>query len=90
MASHKAMDLGSGGASYGGGAIRIVVSTLFANDELFSNGNSSSSGGSVYVTANNMAGSGTFSANGGNLYAVVILKVREVEGELRLLQYFII
>ncbi|MEK7128626.1 MAG: DUF5018 domain-containing protein, partial [Patescibacteria group bacterium] len=63
------LDLGSGGATYGGGAIRLYVSSVFANNGTVSaNGNSSSSGGSIYVTANNLSGSGKFSANGGGLY----------------------
>ena len=63
--------LGSGGAglNHGGGAIRIVVSDTFTNDGIISsNGGDSSSGGSIYVTANNIVGSGIFRANGGRLY----------------------
>lgn len=68
----KPIDLGSGGAwlTYGGGAIRIIVSDTFLNNGIISaNGNTSSSGGSIYVTAKNIGGSGIFSANGGGLYA---------------------
>ena len=70
----KPIDLGSGGAHYyydfGGGAMRIVVSDTFTNDGIMSsNGGDASSGGSIFVTANNISGSGKFQANGGSLYA---------------------
>jgi len=68
----KPIDLGSGGTSftYGGGSIGITVSDTFINNGIVSaNGNISSSGGSIYVTAKNIGGSGIFSANGGSLYA---------------------
>jgi hypothetical protein len=61
-------DLGSGGATFGGGAMRIMVSDTFTNNGIISsNGSTSSSGGSIYVTAQNFAGSGVLRANGGGL-----------------------
>lgn len=64
------IDLGSGGITYGGGAIKIIVSDTFTNNGTVSaDGNTSSSGGSIYVTTKNIGGSGAFRANGGNLYA---------------------
>ncbi|MFA6257704.1 MAG: DUF5018 domain-containing protein [Candidatus Paceibacterota bacterium] len=64
------IDLGSGGITYGGGAIRIMVSDTFTNNGIVSvNGNTSSSGGSIYVTAKDIGGSGVFRSNGGGLYA---------------------
>lgn len=63
--------LGSaGGAPHaiGGGAIRLVVSGALVNNGVISaDGNTSSSGGSIYATVTNMSGSGTFHANGGGL-----------------------
>ncbi|MBI2630839.1 DUF5011 domain-containing protein [Candidatus Nomurabacteria bacterium] len=62
------VDFGSGGTNYyhGGGAIRLKVDGIFVNDGIIStSGEATSSGGSIYVTANNLQGSGTFSANGG-------------------------
>jgi hypothetical protein len=67
----KPIDLGSGGAplTYGGGAIRLIVSDTFTNNGIIStNGDTSSSGGSIYVTAKNIEGSGIFRANGGALF----------------------
>ncbi len=69
----RPIDLGSGGANAntgtGGGAMRIVVSDTFINNGIVSaNGGEASSGGSIFVTANNLAGNGKFSANGGNLF----------------------
>ncbi len=65
----KPTDLGSGGASYGGGAIFLSVSDTFTdNGTISANGNASSSGGSIYVTAKNITGNGMFQANGGSLY----------------------
>ncbi|MDD5152792.1 MAG: DUF5011 domain-containing protein [Candidatus Pacebacteria bacterium] len=62
-------DFGSGGADSGGGAIRIIVAGAFINDgSVLASGNPSGSGGSIYVTTNNLAGSGIFRANGGGLY----------------------
>jgi pimeloyl-ACP methyl ester carboxylesterase len=68
-------DLGSGGAicctssTAGGGAVRIIASGNFQNDGIVSvNGFSPGSGGSLYVTINNLSGSGIFEANGGSLY----------------------
>jgi len=63
------VDFGSGTEGrYGGGAIRLVVNNTFQNDGIVSaNGNRDRvSGGSIYVTAKNIIGSGTFQANGGN------------------------
>ncbi|MFA5932211.1 MAG: DUF5011 domain-containing protein [Candidatus Paceibacterota bacterium] len=66
----KPMDLGSGGIAFGGGAIQIVVSDTFSNNGIVSsNGNTASSGGSIYITTQNFAGSGALRANGGVLYA---------------------
>ncbi|KKS27718.1 MAG: hypothetical protein UU88_C0003G0046 [Parcubacteria group bacterium GW2011_GWC1_42_11] len=63
--------LGSaGGAPHaiGGGAIRLVVSGSLVNNGVISaDGNTSSSGGSIYATVADMSGSGTFHANGGAL-----------------------
>jgi len=63
--------LGSaGGAPHaiGGGAIRLVVSGSLVNSGVISaDGNTSSSGGSIYATVADMSGSGTFHANGGAL-----------------------
>lgn len=65
----RPIDLGSGGTTHGGGAIRIIVSDTFINNGIVSaNGDTSSSGGSIYVTAKNTGGSGLFSANGGRLH----------------------
>jgi hypothetical protein len=70
----KPTDLGSGGAYYGigrggGGAIYLVVSNTFTNNGVVSaDAYPSSSGGSIYVSANTMAGNGKFNANGGALY----------------------
>ena len=74
-------DLGSGGSARvsgeaggaGGGAIRLVVSGTLTNDGVISaNGSAPSgpytgggSGGSVYILTDGLAGSGTFTANGG-------------------------
>lgn len=65
------VDFGSGGVSgfRGGGALRLVVSDTLLNEGVISaNGSQNSSGGSVYITAKNITGSGKFSANGGGLY----------------------
>jgi hypothetical protein len=66
------VDFGSGGhGNYaaGGGAIRLIATnSLVNNGTISSNGNNTSSGGSVYVTANSISGSGIFQANGGGLY----------------------
>jgi len=58
------------GGGSGGGAIRLIVSgTLTDNGVISANGGAAASGGgaggSVYVTANALAGSGSFTANGG-------------------------
>jgi len=64
-------DFGSGGARSGGGAIRIIVTGAFVNDGVVSAvGSPSGSGGSIFVTANTLAGSGVFNANGGSLFAI--------------------
>lgn len=66
-------DLGSAGAMLydyykGGGAIWIEVSdTLINNGIVSASGWASSSGGSIYVNTENLAGSGVFKANGGGL-----------------------
>ena len=73
------MDLGSGGGQYqgstqpGGGAIRLIVSgmltdngTISANAPTVCCFVGGSAGGSVYVTAGALTGSGTFNANGGS------------------------
>ncbi|MFA5841283.1 MAG: immunoglobulin-like domain-containing protein [Candidatus Paceibacterota bacterium] len=66
----KPTDLGSGGNSYGGGAVHIVVSETFTDNGIISaDGNTSSSGGSIYITTKNMTGSGVMHANGGGLFA---------------------
>ncbi|MGB2580665.1 MAG: immunoglobulin-like domain-containing protein, partial [Minisyncoccia bacterium] len=63
--------LGSaGGAPHaiGGGSIRLVISgTLVNNGVISADGNTSSSGGSIYATVADISGSGTFHANGGAL-----------------------
>jgi len=72
----KPIDLGSGGYNYfrDGGAIRLVVTdTLINNGIVSSNGDSTSSGGSIYVTTKNLTGSGSFSANGGGLYSTSVI-----------------
>lgn len=65
-------DFGSGGQGYqnrGGGAIRIVSTGLFLNNGVISaDGDNTSSGGSIYVTAKNLAGGGKFNAEGGTNY----------------------
>ncbi|MEK7471123.1 MAG: alpha/beta hydrolase [Patescibacteria group bacterium] len=63
------VDFGSGTESRrGGGAIRLVVDNIFKNDGIVSaNGNYDRvSGGSIYVNANKISGTGAFQANGGN------------------------
>ena len=66
------VDFGSGGSGYrpfGGGAIRLDITDTLLNDGVISaNGNNTSSGGSIYVTAKNLAGIGTFTADGGSGY----------------------
>jgi hypothetical protein len=65
----KPTDLGSGQGQYyrGGGVLHLViVDALTNNGKISANGdNNYGSGGSVYVTANKMFGTGTFSAHGG-------------------------
>ena len=66
------IELGSGGYNYwrGGGAIRLIVAnTLLNNGVISANGDTTSSGGSIYVTAKNISGNGTFNANGGGQHA---------------------
>lgn len=68
------IDLGSSGPSVccsvnknGGGAMRLVVAETFTNNGTVSaDGSPSTSGGSIYVTANILAGAGNFHANGGS------------------------
>ena len=79
------VDLGSGGATYGGEPVRIVVSDTFTNNGIVSaNGNSSSSGGSIYVTTSHLAGDGKFSGNGGVLYATGYFKSPGAGGRIAL------
>ncbi len=63
---------GSGGGGYhpfGGGAIRMIVEDTLVNDGIISaSGDNTSSGGSVYITAGAIDGSGSFAANGGGSY----------------------
>ena len=70
--AEEPVDFGSGGNGHlaqGGGAIRIIVTdTLSNNGTIYANGSRTSSGGSIYITANNISGSGTYRANGGALY----------------------
>jgi hypothetical protein len=64
----KPIDLGSGGSSYGGGAIHFVVSNTFTdNGNVSANGNNSASGGSIYLTANSILGNGKLIADGGGI-----------------------
>lgn len=64
-------DLGSGigGSIRGGGAIRLVVGGTLKNDgEISADGlNYGSSGGSIYITTDNLAGAGNIHANGGGI-----------------------
>jgi hypothetical protein len=65
------VDLGSGGYGnfLGGGAIRLIVDNSLVNDGVISaDGEFTSSGGSVYITAKEISGGGIFSANGGGSY----------------------
>jgi hypothetical protein len=66
------IDFGSGGNGYhaaGGGAIKMTVNGALINNGIISaNGNNTSSGGSVYVTANTLDGTGVFQANSGDAY----------------------
>jgi hypothetical protein len=64
--SLEPIELGSEG---GGGAIRLIVSDLFNNDgvvlaDAFSGEPYRGSGGSIYITVNNLSGTGSFTANG--------------------------
>ena len=60
--------MGSGGVSAGGGAIYFNVSDTFTDNGLVSaDGNPSDSGGSIYITAKNIAGNGIVRAEGGGL-----------------------
>ncbi|MFZ2522575.1 MAG: PxKF domain-containing protein [Minisyncoccia bacterium] len=65
-------DFGSGGNGNfpnGGGVIRIVSTESFVNDGTISaNAGGTGSGGSIFVTANNLSGVGVFGALGGNVY----------------------
>ncbi|MFA6393156.1 MAG: immunoglobulin-like domain-containing protein [Candidatus Paceibacterota bacterium] len=61
-------DFGSGGTNNyrGGGAVRLIITDTLSNNGLVTaGGDVTSSGGSIYVTANNVLGSGYFWANGG-------------------------
>ena len=65
------IDLGSGGQYYkGGGAIKIEVSGTLKNEGIISaNGKgplAGSSGGSIWIQANNLTGMGNISTNGGS------------------------
>jgi hypothetical protein len=65
------IDFGSGGYQefHGGGAIRLIVTDTLLNNGLISAmGDVTSSGGSIYITAKNISGSGTFNVNGGGAY----------------------
>ena len=76
----KPVDFGSGGASYeisggeGGGSVRLNISgTLVIDGSVTANGGNGGggisgggSGGSIYITAENLQGSGTIRANGGD------------------------
>jgi hypothetical protein len=69
--AREPISLGSGGYGYfhGGGAIRLVVSDTFTNNgKISANGDETSSGGSIYVTAKNIAGNGNFFSDGGHLH----------------------
>ena len=46
----------------------ITTNSLVNNGTISANGNSNSSGGSIYVTINALSGSGIFQANGGGAY----------------------
>ncbi len=66
----RPLDLGSAGYYNGGGAIWLVVTQTLVNDGLISaDGQSSASGGSIYVTTGNLAGTGIFQTKGGGLFA---------------------
>ncbi len=63
-------DLGSGrgtGNNRGGGALWITADSIDNNGRISANGDRSSSGGSIYVTVNDLTGSGVWQANGGGL-----------------------
>lgn len=65
-------DLGSGGMNYfrGGGAIRLIATDSFTNNgTVVTNGDVTSSGGSIFLTTKNLSGNGKFSANGGGLFS---------------------
>jgi uncharacterized repeat protein (TIGR01451 family) len=61
-------DLGSGdGTARGGGAIRLIVTdSLTINGKVTANGDPEGSGGSIFITAQTLDGSGNLAANGGN------------------------
>lgn len=64
----RPVDLGSGGSftARGGGAIWLEVSGDLVNEgRVSANGGSSASGGSIYVVAGRLSGSGAFEAKGG-------------------------
>ncbi len=71
------VDFGSGGSGgynpiCGGGAIRIISDNLVLNGTISSNGSYTSSGGSIYITANNLSGVGYITAKGGPQYCPYI------------------
>ncbi len=67
----KPIDFGSGnGSRRGGGAIRLIVSNVLKNNGTISSnaGFDYVSGGSIYITADKIVGSGVFSTRGGSSY----------------------
>lgn len=70
--SDEPVDFGSSGEGYhprGGGAIRLIVDDYLLNDGIISsNGSNTASGGSVYITVNDISGAGYITANGGSSY----------------------
>lgn len=65
-------DLGMGGSSQGGGAIRLeVLGAVLHNGKIVCNANGpayySGTGGSVYIIADSISGTGTISAAGGDI-----------------------
>ena len=65
-------DLGMGGSSQGGGAIRLeVLGPVSHNGKIVCNANGptyyTGTGGSVYIIANSISGTGTISAAGGSI-----------------------
>jgi hypothetical protein len=63
------VDMGSGGANSGGGAIQLDVSdSLAVNGLVTADGYQSGSGGSILINANHLSGLGIIRANGGGGY----------------------